>query len=274
MRHGRASASSASSGFFAGAAIVLGALVLVSQLPFLAGARGQLRGTLAPFEAGATAVESAAGQALSVFGDIATLRSENRRLATDNGQLRAQVAALQAAGAENAQLRRDLQFERSFGHRLVAAQVIGRGPDAFTRILTIDRGTADGVQPGMSVVTGAGLVGRVREVSARSAAVQTVADPLVRVNAYLVRSGLEGTVSGGQGPLHMDVQARANVVASPGEWALTSGIGGGYPRGIPVGQLTRFDRREAATVQYAELAWANDLSQLAAVMVVTDFLPS
>ena len=64
MRHGRA--QSRSSGFFAGAAIVLGALVLVSQLPFLAGARGQLRGTLAPFEAGATAVESATGQALSV----------------------------------------------------------------------------------------------------------------------------------------------------------------------------------------------------------------
>ena len=234
MRHGRA--QSRSSGFFAGAAIVLGALVLVSQLPFLAGARGQLRGTLAPLEAGATATE--------------------------------------AAGAENAQLRRDLQFQRSFGHHLVAAQVIGRGPDAFMRTLSIDRGTADGVQPGMSVVTGAGLVGRVREVSAHAAAVQTVADPLVRVNAYLVKSGLEGTVSGGQGPLHMDVQPRANVVGTPGEWALTSGIGAGYPRGIPVGQLTRFDRREASTVQSAELAWANDLSQLAIVLVVIDFLPA
>jgi rod shape-determining protein MreC len=272
MRHGRA--QSRSSGFFAGAAIVLGALVLVSQLPFLAGARGQLRGTLAPFEAGATAVESTAGEALSVFGDIAGLRSENRRLSTENAQLRAQQAGLQAAGAENAQLRRDLQFERTFGHHLVAAQVIGRGPDAFTRMVTIDRGTADGVQPGMSVVTGAGLVGRVREVSAHAAAVQTVADPLVRVNAYLVKSGLEGTVSGGQGPLRMDVQPRADVVGTRGEWALTSGIGGGYPRGIPVGQVTRFDRREASTVQYAELAWANDLAQLAAVLVVTDFLPS
>jgi rod shape-determining protein MreC len=117
-------------------------------------------------------------------------------------------------------------------------------------------------------------VGRVREVSAHSAAVQTVADPLVRVNAYLVKSGLEGTVSGGQGPLHMDVQPRADVVGTSGEWALTSGIGGGYPRGIPVGQVTRFDRRAASTVQYADLAWANDLAQLASVLVVTDFLPS
>jgi rod shape-determining protein MreC len=71
----------------------------------------------------------------------------------------------------------------------------------------------------------------------------------------------------------MDVQPRADTTGTLGEWALTSGIGGGYPRGIPVGRLTRFDRREAATVQYAELAWANDLAGLDSVLVVTDFLP-
>jgi rod shape-determining protein MreC len=267
-------AQSRAHGWFAGAAIALGALILLSQLPPMAGARGQLRGTLAPLEAGATALEAAGGQALSVFGDIAALRADNHRLSLENARLRAQAAQLQAAGAENAQLRRDLQFERSFGHRMVAAQVIGRGPDAFTRALTIDRGAADGVAPGMTVVTGAGLVGRVREVAAHSATVQTVADPLVRVNAYLVKSGLEGTVSGGEGPLRMDVQPRPDVVGQVGEWALTSGIGGGYPRGIPVGELTAFDRREASTVQYAELAWANDLSRLDAVLVVTDFVPS
>jgi rod shape-determining protein MreC len=271
MRHGRA--QSRASGFFATAAIALGALVVLSQLPVLAGARGQLRGTLAPLEAGATALEGTAGQALAVFGDIATLRSDNRRLAAENARLQAQVASLEAAGAENAQLRRDLEFERSFGHRMVTAQVIGRGPDAFSRTLTIDRGSAEGVRPGMAVVTGAGLVGRVREVAVHSAAVQTVADPLVRVNAYLVKSGLEGTVSGGLGPPGMDVQPRADVSGTVGEWALTSGIGGGYPRGIPVGRLTRFDRREAATVQHAELAWANDLGALNSVLVVTDFLP-
>ena len=271
MRHGRA--QSRSTGFFATAAIALGALVILSQLPVLAGPRGQLRGTLAPLESGATALESTAGRALSVFGDIATLRSDNRRLAAENADLRARVASLQAAGTENARLRRDLQFERTFGRRMVAAQVIGRGPDAFTRTLAIDRGAADGVQPGMVVVTGAGLVGRVREVAAHSAAVQTVADPLVRVNAYLVDSGLEGTVSGGLGPLRMEVQPRAGAAGTVGEWALTSGIGAGYPRGIPVGRLSRFDSRPAAAVQYAELAWANDLAALDAVLVVTDFLP-
>lgn len=271
MRHGRA--QSRSTGFFVTAAMLTALLMVLSQLPFLAGPRAAVRGLFTPLESAATAVEGAAGAAASVFGDIASLRAENARLASDNARLRAQVAELQAAGAENDALRRDLAFERSFGHRMLAAGVVGRGPDAFARTLTIDRGTAEGVRAGMVVVTGAGLVGRVRESGPHSAAVQTVADPLLRVNAYLVRSNLEGTVSGGSGPLQMEVLPRADATASPGEWALTSGIGGSYPRGIPIGQVTRFVRRDAATSHLAELAWANDLAQLSAVLVVTDFQP-
>ncbi len=269
----RSQATSRSTGFFVAAALATALLVLVSHVPALAGPRAAARGLLAPAEAATTEAESAAGGAASVFGDIASLRSDNRRLADENARLRAQVAQLQAAGAENDSLRRDLAFERAFGHRMVAAGVIARGPDAFSRTLTIDRGTADGVGAGMVVVTGAGLVGRVREASPHAAAVQTVADPLLRVNAYLVSSNLEGTVSGGSGPLQMEVQPRAGAAAATGEWALTSGVGASYPRGIPIGQVTRFVRRDAATSHLAELAWANDLAQLSSVLVVTDFRP-
>jgi rod shape-determining protein MreC len=271
MRNGRA--QSRSTGFFVTAALLSGLLVVLSQLPFLAGPRAAARGLVAPLESAATAIESGAGSVGSVVGDIASLRGENRRLAEENARLRAQVAQLQADGAENDSLRRALAFERSFGHRMLAGSVIARGPDAFARTLTIDRGSAEGVRPGMVVVTGAGLVGRVREVAPHSAAVQTVADPLLRVNAYLVKSNLEGTVSGASGPLQMEVRPRAGAVAAIGEWALTSGIGNGYPRGIPIGQVTKFVRRDAATSHLAELAWANDLSQLTSVLVVTDFLP-
>jgi rod shape-determining protein MreC len=271
VRQGRA--QTRSTGFFVTAAMLAVGAVLLTQLPFMTGPRAALRGTLAPVEAGATAVEGALAGAGSVFGDISTLRGENRRLAADNARLRAQAAQLQAQGAENDALRRALAFQRSFGHRMVTAAVIGRGPDAFTRSLTIDRGGADGVRSGMVVVTGAGLVGRVREAGPHSATVQTVADPLIRVNAYLVQSTLEGTVSGGSGPLRMDVLPRPDAAATLGEWALTSGLGASYPRGIPIGQVTRYNRNDAATSSLAELAWANDLATLDVVMVVTDFMP-
>lgn len=266
-------AQSRSTAFFATAAMLTALVILVTQVPFMTGPRAALRGALAPLEGAATAGEGAVAGAASVFGDIATLRGENRRLAQENARLRAQVAQLQAAGAENDSLRRSLDFERSFGHHMVTAAVIGRGPDAFTRSLTIDRGAAEGVRAGMVVVTGSGLVGRVREAGPHSATVQTVADPLIRINAYLVKSNLEGTVSGGSGPLRMEVLPRPDATARVGEWALTSGLGASYPRGIPVGQVTRYDRNDAATSSVAELAWATDLAGVDEVQVITDFQP-
>lgn len=257
--------------FSLAAAFTLSALVF--QLPSLSGPRAALRGTVAPFESIATWLEALAATPAQVIGDIGSLRAENSRLRTENAALRGQLGRLQGAAAENADLRRSLDFERSFGHRMVAAQVIGRGPDVFSRTLTLDRGSADGLSTGMVVVTGAGLVGRLKEVGPHSASVQTVADPSARVNSYTARSSLEGTVSGGSGPLRMEIQARPGGAAEVGEWALTSGIGGLYPRGIPVGQVIRFEGRASDPIVVAELAWANDLASVASVLVIADFVP-
>ena len=273
MIGGRPASAPRGTGFLLTAGMLCMLLVLVSQAPFLEGPRSAMRGVLAPAEAAATSVESGAGGALSVFGDIRGLRDQNQRLSAENARLRGEVAKLQAAAAENDALRRELAFDRGFGHRVLTAGVIGRGPDAFSRTLTIDRGSADGVRPGMVVLTGAGLVGRVREAASHSASIQTVADPLTRVNVYLAGAQLEGTVSGGTGPLRMDLVPKAGVVVAKGDWALTSGLGAGYPRGIPVGQVTYYARNDAAVSTYADLAWANDLGSIASVQVVLDFVP-
>lgn len=254
-------------------AATLLALVLISSAPPLAGPRALLRGQLVPFESAAGGLERAIGAPAAYLADAGRLHSDNRSLQDQNGRLRAQVAQLQAAGRENDELRRALDFERSFGHRLVSAQVVGRGPDAFSRTLTIDRGSADGVRPGLVVTTGYGLVGRVGEASAHAATIDTVADPSMRVNSYTVKTGLDGTVSGGPGPLRLELQARADTAAIPGEWVLTSGIGGGFPRGIPVGQVIRVAGHASAVTELADLAWANDLRSITMVLVITDFTP-
>ncbi len=269
MRRTRA----AGSGSFVTAAALMVVLVLVTQLPALAAPRAAARGTLAPLEALATGAGSLVAGAAAGFTDAGRLRSDNERLAAENGRLRGRLASLQAAGQENDELRRALDFQRGYGQRTLTAQVIGRGPDAFTRSLSIDRGSSSGVRSGMIVVTGFGLVGRVREVAPGWASVQTVGDPTLRVNAYAVGSNLEGTVSGGPGPLEMAVIPRPGVAGDAGAWVLTSGIGGGYPRGIAVGRIIQFQHRDSATAQRAELAWANDLQAVTAVLVLTGFEP-
>jgi rod shape-determining protein MreC len=266
-------AQSRSSGLFLGSAGALIVLILLTQLPGASAPRGYLKGALAPLAVVTSGLLDWAGGGLAVMRDAGRLRSEDEKLSAENAALRRQVAELQAQGAENAELRKALDFQKSYGRRLLPTQVIGRAPDGLTRSLTIARGRADGLQVGMVVVSGAGLVGRLSEVGERTATVKTLVDAESRVNVYTSKSGLEGTVIGEGGPLGMEVLPKPGVVVAPGEWALTSGIGGLFPRGILVAQVAQFHRRDSATLEQADLAPAVDFATISMVMVLADFHP-
>lgn len=269
-----AKSPSRSTGLFLFLCAAMLLLAMVSQQPWAAGARGAAKSSLAPMEQTMTSAAAQLVRVASIFGDVSTLRAENARLRAADADLRRQIVELDAAAKENATLRQALDFQKSSGHKLVAADVIGAGPDALTRTMEIDRGTADGVRPGMVVVTGAGLLGRVREAGPHAANVQTLADPQSRVNVYLSRSGLQGTVTGGPSALQLDLQHSFGVSASSGEWVLTSGVGGTYPRGLVVGEIATVNHRDTATSDQAEVEWVNDPSSVGFVLVITDFMPS
>jgi len=269
-----AKSPSRSTGLFLTLCTAMLLLAMLSQQPWAAGARGAARSALAPAEKAMTSLAAQVDRVTAVFGDASTLHAENARLRAADEALRRQIVELNAAATENADLKAALKFENASGHQMVTAQVIGLGPDGFSRTIEIDRGTADGVQAGMVVVTGSGLLGRVREAGPRSANVQTLADPQSRVNVYLSTSALQGTVSGGPNALQLEVQHTLGVAASNGEWALTSGVGGGYPRGLVVGEIANVTRRDSATTDQAQVAWVNDLAAISFVLVITDFLPS
>ena len=245
-------------------------LAMLSQQPWAAGPRSYAKGSLAPLEAAMMAASDRVGAFTAVFGDNGRLRTENQRLQDENAELQRQVAQLQAAGHDNAALRQALDFQRAYGHATVAAQVVGRGPDGFSLTVEIDRGTSDGIRPGMVVASGAGLVGRVREAAPHAAIVQTLADPQSRVSGYLAQSGVEGTVIGGPGNLLMQINPRFGAVPLPGDWVMTSGVGGGYPRGLVIGKVASVSYSAAATVDRVTVAWVNDPASLSVLLVITD----
>jgi rod shape-determining protein MreC len=265
---------SRSTGLFLTLCAAMLLVALLSEQAWAAGARGAAKSALAPLEAAMTQLAGNVDRVTAVFGDVAALRAENQRLTAADAALRRQVVEMDAAAKENASLRQALAFERSFGHRMVAAQVVGRGPDGFSRTLEVDRGTADGIKPGMIVATGAGLVGRVQEAGPHGSIIQTLADPQSRVNVYLSTSGLQGTVSGGPSALQLEIVHSLGVTATAGEWALTSGVGGGYPRGLVVGELASVTHEDSATSDQALVAWVNDPGSISLVLVITDFMPA
>src|SRR5260370_12258157 len=158
----RGSPRSRSTGRFLALAGSMLVLAVLSQQSWADGARGAAKSVMAPLEGQMTSLASTAGRATAMFGDIASLRAENQRLTAENQSLRPQLPELHAPAYGDKELRKALEFQRSFGHRTAVAAVFGRGPGAFSRTLQIDRGTDDGVQTGIIVVNRAGLTGRVR----------------------------------------------------------------------------------------------------------------
>jgi rod shape-determining protein MreC len=125
----------------------------------------------------------------------------------------------------------------------------------------------------MPVVTERGLVGRITDVYSSGSRVLLITDSNSSVNAILQNSRLRGIVSGraGQSPV-MDYLPQDKPV-SVGDIVVTSGEGGNFPAGIPVGQVVEVERNDVEMFQRAIVRTTVDFSTLEDVLVVTNFMP-
>jgi len=207
--------------------------------------------------------------------DVATLRQRNSELENKVSSLETQLIQLQEQLKEAQVLYALLDFARARPeNQYVAASVIGRDPVPFLRYIQVDKGSDDGLRHGMPVVTQQGLIGRVDAVTAGAARIQLITDANVNVNVRLQTSGVDAMITGsvtGEVTLNMVPQ---DVVLKPGELVLTSGLGGNYPAGIVVGQVVTVRKRENDLFQTASIQPAADLTNLPAVLVITNFRPS
>jgi rod shape-determining protein MreC len=127
---------------------------------------------------------------------------------------------------------------------MLAAEVIAGNPNAGLRTVTLNRGSADGVQPDMAVIASKGVVGRViGPVAAHAARVQLLIDPSAAIGAVSERTRAGGMVAGHEGdpPLRMELVSNlADIV--PGDAIVASGIDGIYPRGFAIGTVEKSER--------------------------------
>jgi rod shape-determining protein MreC len=135
-----------------------------------------------------------------------------------------------------------LEMKQKVPLETTAAEVIGAAAMPDFRTVTIDKGTRDGLRADMSVISPAGVVGRVVVPSARSAKVQLLVDRNAAAGALIERSRAQGVVvGGGEDRLQMDyVSEVADVVV--GDLVVTSGIDGIYPKGFVIGKVDVVER--------------------------------
>lgn len=208
------------------------------------------------------------------FISVRKLRSENASLRQENSELRNQVILLQEAQIENEILRRELNFKSSVpSYELLAAEVIGRDASELFQFLIIDRGYNDGVRVGLPVVTADGLVGRISEVSPVSAKVMLLTDSSSSVSSLVQRSRATGMTQGypGRGLILRYVPQSQSVEV--GDIILTSGLGGGFPMRLVIGQVAEVFDQDVAMFKEARLIPAVNYSSLESVMVMLSFQP-
>jgi rod shape-determining protein MreC len=206
--------------------------------------------------------------------DMASLQQRNTELESEVAELQSQVIQLQQQVGDTQALAALVDFERARPENTYrAAAVIGRDPSPFVRYVMINRGSNDGILRGMPVVTDQGLVGRVDAVIADAARVQLITDPASSVNVHLQNAEVDASLSGSvTGDVTLDlIPAKKDI--ENGDLVLTSGLGGGYPADLIVGQIVNVRNREFDLFQQATVQPVVDFNRLKIVLIVVNFKP-
>lgn len=209
--------------------------------------------------------------------DSTTLRERAEQLEKTVAQLTVENLRLKEIEAENVRLRSLLQFRdvhpsTTYKGGQLVGRIVANEPGNLVQSILIDIGSNNGIEAGMPVVTELGLVGRVTEVYSNAARVLLITDSSSNVNTMLQNTRLRGILRGraGQSPI-MDYLPQDQPILV-GDIVVTSGEGGRFPIGIPVGQVVEVEQNDVEMFQQAIVRTTVDFDTLETVLVVTNFV--
>ncbi len=240
--------------------------------------KGGLQFALRPLQGAVAGAASGVSSVFGAIGEINQLRVDNAALRAENARLQNDNARLQQLKSENDQLTALLQLQSGFNHKTVAVRVIGREVLPTSRVVTIDKGTSDGLALGDVVVAqGAAVVGRISYIGPDFAHVTLISDPSSTVIGQLASSGATGEVGGDAGGVMTMKNIDSSVTISLDEEVFTAGLelAGGirspYPKGLVLGSVVDVQRDANDVVQTAFIQPAANLDTFDLALVITDY---
>ena len=257
--------------------LVLGTVVAACLLLLTVQTRGRstpaaevLAFATTPIQSALARVNRAAVNVWSTYLDWKNVRAENKRLRDENQQLRVDSLHVSETSTENDRLRRLLGLQERMPLTTVSAEIIAREWGGWVRSLTVNRGRGDKITRLTAVIAPEGLIGRVIEVRAGASIIQVLTDPTSTVGAHVVRTRTSGIVEGDpRGTMRLKYMAREGGGIRVGDMIVTSGAGGVFPRGIPVGRVRAIDDRGSALFHYAVLTPVVDFARVDEVLLLT-----
>ena len=235
-----------------------------------AGASDALAIFTTPVQTVVSRINRAAFGLWSTYQDWKNVRTENRRLRDEAQRLRVESLRVSEVDEENRRLRRLLQLKEALPLETISGEIIGREWGGWVRSLTVNRGRSSRVVRLTAVIGPDGLIGRIVDVRGGSSVVQVLTDPASTVGAHVVRTRTPGIIEGEpRGTIRFKYMARDGAGMQVGDMVVTSGLGGLFPRGIPIGRVRAIDDRGSALFHYAQIAPAVDFARIDEVLLLT-----
>jgi len=203
-----------------------------------------------------------ANRVIADLKEFASLREENARLHEENSRLLAWQTAARRLENENDRLRELAQFREGPEASFITARIVGDSVSAYVRGALLNVGGKAGVTPGQAVLTGEGLAGRVAEVGDNSARVLFVTDVNSRLPILVERTRERAILAGDNSPQMRLSLLQGVAGVQHGDRIVTSGDGGSFPVGIPVGEVVQSSEGHIRVRPFA------DFSRLEFVRVV------
>ncbi len=235
-----------------------------------------VQGILTPIRSGANALTKQAERMYNYVFRYEALEAENAALKAELSEMQEDNRLADSISRENERLRELLELkELHDDYELVDTYVISRSSTDWNSTITIDKGTAYGIEVGMCAITANGeVVGLVTEAGANYCTVKTVLDSSLEISAVIASTGYSGMVIGGystgdQGRLRMNYLPGTAIIRNKDQ-VVTSGSTV-YPRNLVLGTIIDAGVSDTGVSKYAVLDPAADIDNLEQVFVLTGF---
>lgn len=210
---------------------------------------------------------------ISFLSNLSNIKKENDELRTRVEKLDAKVSQMEKEETELKRLRKLLDLSEKYSeYPSVGANVIGRGPGNWFDTIIIDKGTKDGIEEGMNVLSGDGLVGIVVEVQDRSSQIMSIINDESNVSAMSLKTsdicmvnGNEETIEEGYIGIE-DIDRNAKV--AEGDEIITSNISSKYLAGLTIGKIKDIKLSDSKLSKTAKLEPAVDFKHLQEVLII------
>ena len=206
--------------------------------------------------------------------DLRHVREQNRALQATVDRLRLEQAALLEDARQGQRLQALVDFQQKYIYKTVAAQAIGASGSEQSRVFYLDKGSADGLNRDMAIISADGIVGKIREVFPHSAQVLEINDQTSGAGVILETTRIRGILRGNAAGQPQIVGILADNRIQPGEKVLTAGGDMIFPRGLPVGVVEKVLRDpERDSFIDVIVKPAAHLDRLDEVLVITGLEP-